>query len=55
MQALCYVGEKLGKTLAEVYEMSGTELHTWLAWFRLKNEEERKAHEKAKAKSRRRR
>lgn len=49
---MCFVGEKLGKTLAEVYEMSGSELHTWLAWFRLKADEEKKAHEKARSKAR---
>lgn len=48
------MGEKLGKTLGEVYEMSSSELHIWIAWFRMQAEEERKAHEKAKAKARRR-
>jgi len=52
LQAVCFVGEKLGKTLSEVYEMSGSELHIWLAWFRLKAEEEKKAHEKARSKAR---
>lgn len=49
---MCFVGEKLGKSLAEVYEMSSSELHVWLAWFRIKSDEERKAHEKARSKAR---
>jgi hypothetical protein len=32
--------------------MSSSELHVWLAWFRIKADEEKKAHEKAKAKAR---
>lgn len=46
------MGDNLGLTLSEVFEMSSSELHVWLAWFRLKSEEERKAHEKARSKSR---
>ena len=32
--------------------MSSSELHIWIAWFRLKAEEEKKAHEKARSKAR---
>jgi hypothetical protein len=52
LQAACYVGDNLGKSLSEVFEMSSSELHIWIAWFRLKSEEEKKAHEKARNKAR---
>jgi hypothetical protein len=32
--------------------MPASELHIWLAWFKLKADEEKKAHERARSKSR---
>jgi len=52
LQAACYVGDNLGKSLAVVFEMTSSELHIWIVWLRLKAEEEKKAHEKARNKAR---
>lgn len=40
---MCVVGELLGCTLAEVNDMDLGELHTWLAYIKHKNDEEKKA------------
>jgi hypothetical protein len=49
------VAEKLGQTLNELREkMTPEELSMWLLFYEIRGEEEKKAMEKAKAKSRRR-
>ena len=49
------VAEKLGQTLNELREkMTPEELSMWLLFYEIRAEEEKKAMEKAKAKSRRR-
>lgn len=49
------MAEKLGKTLTELREqMTPEELSLWLMFYEIRADEERKAMDKAKARSRRR-
>lgn len=48
---MCMVGERLGLPLSEVAAMGQSELSTWLAWFKLTADRERKAHDQAKRES----
>lgn len=47
---MCAVGEILHKDLGAVRELPLSELYTWLAWVKFKNEGEKKALKEAKAK-----
>lgn len=55
-QAIHFIAEKIGKFAWEVAQLTPDEFYDWLAYFKIQQEEEKKAFEKAsrEAKSKRR-